>query len=119
MALSADAPHAHARERHQEYGFAPEYGRTPLLIIRFNQRKVYFEKPLYTAVSKAAAAKASVQFEIVLRIPPREAAAAKASKDLHAVLNVMNEMGVPENRITVKRVTDAQIEDDEVHLFVR
>lgn len=97
----------------------------PLIIIRFNQRNVYFEKPLYTVVSKALETKPSVMFDLVLVIPTygeaakdeRQAKIARANAN--KVVTTMRKMGLPASRITVTEQQSPVAESDEVHVFVR
>lgn len=93
------------------------YQTTPLLIIRFNQRQVNVEKALYTAVSAAADAKAGVRFRVVNHVPA--GGEERAERNLSRVLSVMQEMGVPQKRITVERQEDGAVESDEVHVFAQ
>jgi hypothetical protein len=102
---------------------APSTG--PLVIIRFNQPHVHFERSLYNAVSKAVEVKPSVQFDIVSLTPSTGDAAtdqqlkARAETNLRQVLKTMNEMGVPASRTSVHRQEDASIDASEVQIFVR
>ena len=58
----------------QEYGSAPataprDHTNTPLMVVRFNQRHVYYQRPLYTAVSRALEVKPSARFTMVSVVP--------------------------------------------------
>lgn len=105
-------------------GAAPAASQ-PLVIIRFNQRTVYFQRQLYNAVSRAVAVKPSVRFDVVSLVPTygadrsdsRNARAAEAN--LAKVVRALNEMGVPSERLTVKSENSDAVESSEVHIFVR
>lgn len=96
-----------------------------LVIIRFNQPRIYFEQQLYGAISKAIAAKPAVKFDLVSYVPAsgdKELDAkwqATARHNTQAVLKSMMEMGVPSSRITTRHAALRGGEYDELHLFVR
>jgi hypothetical protein len=94
-----------------------DHTTTPLMVIRFNQPRVYFQRPLYNAVSKALQAKNTVMFQIINYAPA--GAEAKADRDLQAVLASLNQMGVPPSRIAVSNQEDPSLRFSEVHLYVR
>lgn len=97
----------------------------PLIIVRFNQPKVWFEKQLYNAVSQAVAAKPTVMFDVISVAAtgpdgqPTAQQSRQAEDGLNRVVRVMNDMGVPASRIAVSRQTSAAAESGEVHVFVR
>lgn len=98
---------------------------TPLMVIRFNQQKVYYDRSLYTAVSKAVAAKPTVMFDLVSVVPEsgdaaRDARSAQAAEDnLGKVVASMNQMGVPQSRLTITRRPVSGAGSSEVQIFVR
>lgn len=94
-----------------------DYRTTPLMIIRFNQRKVYYERPLYEAVRQAVEAKPGVRFALQSRVPAGQEEA--AGRNLDRVYRTLTEMGVPASRIAVESNQDAAISDSEVHIFVK
>lgn len=96
-----------------------EPSRTPLMIIRFNQRHVYFERSLYNVVSKALEVKSSVMFDLVSMVPGSERGAAAAEGNLGKVVSALSEMGVPRSRLSISRQDAPNLEASEVHLFVR
>ena len=97
----------------------------PLVIIRFNQPRIYFDKQLFTAISKAVAIKPEVSFNVVSYAPvtgdPQADSKwqALASRDTQSVLASMQNMGIPINRIQVSGQQDAGLKYDETHIFVR
>ena len=94
-----------------------DHTTTPLMVIRFNQPRIYFQRPLYNAVSRALAAKPSVMFNLINYVPTKDNGAAQ--RDLQAVLNTLNEMGVPSSRVSVNSQQDPTLRFSEVHLYVR
>ncbi len=96
-----------------------------LVILRFNQPQVYYEQPLYEAISKAVALKQTVNFDVVSYAPatgtPQIDAAWQqtASHNVQAVLGSMQRMGVPAHRIRVAGQQQPGLAYDEVHVFVR
>ena len=97
----------------------------PLVIIRFNQGRVYYDKQLFAAVSKAVAIKPEVIFNIISYAPvtgdPETDAKwqATASRDTQAVIASMQNMGIPMSRIQVTGQQDPSLKYDETHIFVR
>jgi hypothetical protein len=97
----------------------------PLVIIRFNQPRVYYEKQLYGAVTKAVAAKPGVMFDLVSYVPTgadvkrNTGWQATARQNVQAVMNSLERMGVPASRISYRAVPLRDAGYDEVHLFVR
>lgn len=106
------------------YAQATPVGNKPLMVIRFNQRQVYYENQLFTALDRAVAVKPSVLFEVVSYVPTGRDArasadlAARAQANLNRVLGSLNEMGVPPSRIQVTTERDGRLKHQEVHVFV-
>ena len=95
-------------------------GDKPLVIIRFNQRVVTYERPLYIAVSRALQTKPTAMFDLVSLIPGGNGTMAqKAESDLNRVVSTMLEMGVPRDRLSVTRQPGGALESNEVHIYVR
>lgn len=98
---------------------------TPLVVIRFNQPRVYFERPLFTAVSRAVDVKPNVQFDLVSFVPATgnatrdEAVQQEAARNVSRVAQVIREMGIPETNIRISREWAQGIRHDEVHIFVQ
>ena len=87
----------------------------PLMVIRFNQPNVYYQKPLYNAVSQALEAKPDAQFDVVGISTGRNAA--QAERNLRQVVGTLNEIGLPTSRYSVSRRTSGNVESNEVHIF--
>ena len=112
-------------------GFLPNHSMAqatpakPLVTIRFNQPRVYFDKQLYAAVSQAVAIKPDVTFDVVSLAPatgnPQIDAQWQqvASHNTQAVLAVMRNIGVPLHQIRVTGRSQAGLSHDETQLFVQ
>ncbi len=97
---------------------------TPLMVVRFNQARVYYQKPLFSAVKQAFKAKPSVHFNVISLVPVgRDKAAGarlgrKARTNTSNIVQAMVNMGVPQSRINVQYRQQNAIRADEVHIFV-
>lgn len=92
----------------------------PLVVIRFNQPRMYYERPLFNAVAKALNTKADVHFNVIQYYPTHnERARQKADADFQELLGKMREMGIPHNRLGVKREPADDLDYAEVHIYVR
>jgi hypothetical protein len=97
---------------------------TPLMIIRFNQQRVFYKKSLYTALSKAISVKPSVMFNLVSYVPRSgdavrdERLLVEANAHLREVIGQMRQMGVPQSQISVNNELEAGLRHDEIHIFV-
>lgn len=99
-------------------GASADHYSTPLMVVRFNQRKVYFERQLYEAVSRAVEAKPSVRFLLVSHVP-QYGSSDTAERNFNKVYRTLTDMGVPASRISSERFADGAITESEVHVFVR
>lgn len=97
----------------------------PLVTIRFNQPRVYFDQQLYGAIAKAVAVKPEVTFEVVSLAPVTGNAQtdqqwqAVAGHNTRAVIRVMNQIGVPSDRIRIRGQAQPGLRYDETWVFVR
>lgn len=97
----------------------------PFIIIRFNQARMYYEQPLYNAVSKAVGMKQDVLFDIV-GVAPRTGDSGKDSAwqersraNVQKVIGTLNSMGVPSSRLTVQYMQVEGLRFDEVRVAAR
>lgn len=96
-----------------------------LVVLRFNQPHVYYEEPLYNAISQAVARKSSVMFDVVSYAPATGDADADgqwqvvASHNTQLVVASMQRMGIPMSRMRVSGQRQAGLSFDEVRIFVR
>ncbi len=110
LSFATALPQAHALPGLQQDA------RTPLVIIRFSQRNVYFEKALYNAVNKAVAAKPDVVFDVVVRPGFRSSL---SGNNLGKVTSSLAKMGVPERQITYSTGSASGERHDEIFVYVR
>jgi hypothetical protein len=97
----------------------------PLVVIRFDRPDVVYEQALYTAVSRALQRKPSATFELVAVAPAAGSAAqvavnSNASKrNAENVMRSLTNMGLPSDRISLSATTSADVQNNEVRLYVR
>jgi uncharacterized phage infection (PIP) family protein YhgE len=90
-----------------------------ILTVHFDRANVEFEKELYDALSKALQAKPSASFRIVAVAANRAAAQREAQNHARAVLQAMEDMGIPASRAGIESATDPSIGASEVRVYVR
>ncbi len=92
----------------------------PLLVVRYNQPHIYYDKQLYSAVSKAVAIKPSVVFSLVSFVPSAgdDAVSAAAGAQTSALVGKMQGMGVPAARIHVSNQSVNDSRYHEIYLYV-
>jgi hypothetical protein len=98
---------------------------TPLVVIRFNQARVYYDQQLYSAISQAVAVKPDVTFDVVSNAPSTgdssrdEQWIETASRNTQAVVAVMKSIGVPMERMRISGQVTPGIRFDETHVYAR
>ena len=98
-------------------------GRPALVIVRFADEPVAYERALFDALSAALAAKPDARFAIVGIAPPQAepAALTEAQADAGAraadVMQVMAEMGLPAERLMLLSTTSPIASATEVRVF--
>lgn len=103
---------------------AQTYADTPLLVVRFNQDRVYYQQSLYSVISRAVQAKPSVMFNIITLIPQTgdsssdKKSTVVAQTNTNALVRDMVQMGVPQNRIRVSYQNGSNLQSSELHMFV-
>jgi hypothetical protein len=97
----------------------------PLMVIRFNQPRVYYDQQLYSAVSQAVAVKSDVMFDVVSNAPltgnPQMDAqwVNTASRNTQAVIATLKSIGVPMERMHITGKAEAGLRFDETRIYVR
>lgn len=97
----------------------------PLVIIRFNQQRVYYDQQLYNAISKAVAIKPEVMIDVVSYAPvtgdSKTDAAWQQAAGAHTqqVVASLQQIGVPASRISISGQRQPGLRFDETHVFVR
>lgn len=95
-------------------------GRRPLMIVRFDKKKVDYEQLLYKAVKAALDKRPATHFEVVA-VSPADAktGATEAIKNAEGVKEALLAMGLPASRIYSSQTTKPSIKTTEVHLYLR
>jgi len=103
----------------------PWPGPPPLAIIRFANPAADYSGPLGAAVRAAEARKPDVEF-LVLGVAPaagtpaaQAAAAAAAGNAARTVMQAIERMGVPSDRLLLAARTDPAVTEQEVEVYVR
>lgn len=97
----------------------------PLITIRFNQQRVYFDQQLYGVIAKAVEIKPDLMFDVISLAPVTgnentdKQWQALAGRNTRSVVTVMTQMGVPMERINVRGQSTPGIRYDETQVFVR
>ncbi len=97
----------------------------PFMIIRFNQQRMYYEQPLYNAVSKAVSLKPEVMFDVVAIVPQtgngsQDAAwQERSNANVARVVASLNAMGVPRSRLNISAQKQNGPRFDEVHISAK
>lgn len=121
LMVSAPAPLSAQGMGEQQFAAANDI---PLVVIRFNQRKVFYERPLYNAVSKAVAIKPSAIFEVVSFVPQsssedtQEKLDQMAASQQSAVVGTLRSIGIPQNQIRTSRDVAPDTQFHEVYIYV-
>ena len=123
----AEAPAAPARQTEQAYipsaidlPDADLTGRRPLMIIRFDKRRVDYEQSLYKAVKAALDKRPKTRFEVVAISPAdTRSGVFEAAKNADAVRESLLAMGLPASRIYSSQASKPSIKTTEVHLYLK
>jgi hypothetical protein len=97
----------------------------PLVVIRFDNPNVDYQKDLYEALNHALQSQPTAAFEVLAVAPTAETAAAVAAAQTSAkrhardVVQTMAQMGVPAGRVQVASSTDPSVQQSEVRVFAR
>ncbi|MBN8530531.1 MAG: hypothetical protein J0L97_01540 [Alphaproteobacteria bacterium] len=98
------------------YGqFAAQEATRPLMVIRFNQRNVYYQRPLYNAASRALQIKPDVVFSVIATGPDENGIGNRGGEVVQALAG----MGIPQRQIQYSAKIDPQAASPEVRIFVR
>lgn len=121
LVISAPAPVLAQGMAGDQYAAASEI---PLVVIRFNQRKVFYERPLYNAVSKAVAIKPNVVFDVVSFVPQgtsddsQDKLDQMAASQQSAVIGTLRSMGIPARQIRTSRDIAPDTQFHEIYIYV-
>lgn len=97
--------------------------RRPLVVVKFDRQNVEYEQQLYAAVSQALDRKPDAMFDLVAVSPakpgPGPSSGVAARRNAEHVMRSLTNMGLPPARVTLSATNSAQIQINEVHLYVR
>ncbi len=95
----------------------------PVLVIRFNQKNVYFENALKTVVDSVARGKIDASYAVESVTPMNETQDGRADSvhaaNLLAVVSKLNKLGVDANKIGVKESKSDAVTSQEISIFVQ
>lgn len=100
---------------------APSSQNDAVMVIRFNQKYVYFENALKKVVDKVYAIKPNAAYEIQ-SVVPNESSDTNAKKyleNLRAVVAEFNRLGISKDRISIRTDATDLVKSQEVNIFVR
>ena len=92
----------------------------PLVVVRFNQRRVNYDRQLYYALSKAVEIKPTLHIDLISYIPEGADSAARnrAAAQLDGMLASLHKMGVPRSRIETYTEPTGALRFHEIHMYV-
>ena len=97
----------------------------PLMVIRYNQDNIYYQKPLYNVVSKTLQVKPNAQITFVSKIPVtgQPEKDSRLEEEAHTnwqnVLQTLNDIGLPERQMSMRFEKSTHIADNEILVFVQ
>jgi hypothetical protein len=100
-------------------------GKSPLVVIRFDQPNVPYDEPVRKAAALALQRKPTAIFDVVASAPAEGApdavasAREKSKADAEGVVRSLMSAGVPSNQVTLTLATPQTGEAAEVRIFVR
>ncbi len=92
-----------------------------VMIIRFNQKNVYFQTALKKVVYKVAASKPDARYELMSTVPAKKKSLAEAEDyvtNLQSVINVLGRFGVSSDKISSNTVTSDSAQNQEISIFI-
>lgn len=109
----------------QSYAKAADAGSVrPLLVIRFNQEHVYYSRALKQAVANAEKVKPDVRYNVVSSLPSGKrkgqvkVSAEQAKANLSGVTTMMQQLGVPESRMSSSTENSSSVSSQEIKIYV-
>ena len=96
--------------------------RQPLVVIRFDQPNVDYQAILRSAIAQALERRPNAAFDVVAVAPSAgnaEANAIRTRRYAEEVFRSLIAMGLPPERLSIGATSSAQLQVDEVHVYVR
>ncbi|MCI5050203.1 MAG: hypothetical protein MRY32_07735 [Rickettsiales bacterium] len=100
-------------------------GEPPVMIIRFNQQSVYYDKSLYNIVRRAVKLKPNVGFNVISYVPTSQdpllyqRLISNASNHMREVTNTLMKMGIRGNRLSMATHAQHGLKHDEIHIYIQ
>ena len=95
--------------------------RQPVMVLRFNQRNVHYEKHLASIIRRAQQIKPDVKFDLVSILPAtgdRDFWQRKSTAQVNQLMRSFANNGIAAQRIETSQKM-AAVSTDEIHIFVR
>ncbi len=97
-----------------------DHYNVPLAVVRFNQPRVYFKRPVANAVKRAMQVSPGVEFKIIHYAPQgSRQLAEKSERNLQSVLKHLYGLGIRPSNVQVQKQVASSLPHSEVHLYVR
>ncbi len=99
--------------------------RRPLVVIRFDRPNVPYQEPLFTAVSEALNRRPGSVFDVVSIVPQQGTPAQvalnvnQARRNAEQVVQSLSGMGLPSDRLSLSSTSSGDVDNNEVHIYVR
>lgn len=90
----------------------------PVMIVRFNQDHVYFQKQLATVIRSAIKAKPDVVFDVIQYVP-NQAENGEYDSSLQTVLSGFLTNGIAKSRLQASMQSSQDVSSAEVYIYVR
>lgn len=93
--------------------------QVPLVVIRFNQQRVYFKRPMANAIQRALNISSDVRFRVIHYTPKfnNRISQERADRNFKSVMTHLQGLGVRPQNITVKNQIASGLTHTEVHLY--
>lgn len=103
------------------YAQVNDHHSVPLVVVRFNEPRIYFKRPMANAVQRALQISPDVGFKVIHYTPGSGSSQTqeKAQRDLQSVLKHLYGLGVRQGNVEVHHQKTAGLGHSEVHLYVR
>ncbi len=97
-----------------------DHNAVPLVVVRFNQPRVYFKRPMANAIQRALQISPDIGFKVIHYMPGgSRQTQEKAERDLQSVLKHLYGLGVRQGNVQVHTQNTPGLGHSEVHLYAR
>lgn len=96
----------------------------PLMVLRYNQPRIYYDKQLYNIIKKAVAIKPNLILSLVSFVPKarsessQEGIDASAAKHLSQLVVDLRAMGIPQKSINITKDSAPDAQFHEIYIYV-